>query len=87
MPRLLETKNGNTRRPDWCRKLDSTISSQDGETLGHTGGISDKHHGGEDEEKMKKSNIAIVVCKPTDMTELMTPGPEPNEGSPVLAWT
>ena len=32
MLRLLETTNRNTRRQDWCRKLDNTISSQDGET-------------------------------------------------------
>ena len=30
--RLLETKNGNTRRQEWFRKLDITISSQDGKT-------------------------------------------------------
>ena len=29
------------------------------------------------------SNIAIVVCKPTDLTGLMTPGPEPDGGSTV----
>ena len=36
---------------------------------------------------MKMSNIAIVVCKPTDLPGLMTPGPEPDGGSLVLAWT
>ena len=33
------------------------------------------------------SNIVIVVCKPTDLTGMMTPGCEPGGGSPVLAWT
>ena len=36
---------------------------------------------------MRMSNIAIVVCKPTDLTGLMTTGPEPDGGSPVLALT
>ena len=80
MPRLLETKNGNTRRKDWCRKLDSPNSPQDGETRGHIEGISNKHHGREDEEIIKTSNIAIVVCKPTDLTGPMTPGHEPGGG-------
>ena len=29
---------------------------------------------------MRTSNIVIVECKPTDLTGLMTPGPEPNGG-------
>ena len=45
-----------------------------------TGGISDKHHGGEDEENIKMSNIAIVVCEPTELTGMMTPGPELDGG-------
>ena len=60
MPSLLEAKNGNTRRPDWCGKLDSAISTQDGKTGGHTGGTTDKHHGRKDEENMKINNIVIV---------------------------
>ena len=36
---------------------------------------------------MKISNIVIVVCKPSDLTGLMTLGLEPDGGSPVLAWT
>ena len=41
----------------------------------HTRGISDKHHGGENEENMRMNHIAIVACKLTDLTGLMTPGP------------
>ena len=29
---------------------------------------------------MRKSNIDIVVCKPTDLTGVMTPGPVPDGG-------
>ena len=53
----------------------------------HTRGISNKHHGGEDEENMRMSNIASVVFKPTDLIGLKTPGCGPDRGSPVLAWT
>ena len=36
MPRLLEAKDGHTGRQNRHRKLDSTISSQDGKDRGHT---------------------------------------------------
>ena len=52
--------------------MDSTKGSQEGKELGHTGGPSDKHHGREDEENMNMGNIDIVVCKPTDLTGLIT---------------
>ena len=51
------------------------------------GGHANKHNRGEDEENVNIRNTDSVVCKPTDLTGLMTPGPEPDGGSPVLAWT
>ena len=47
----------------------------------------DKHHGGENKEKNNISTIDNVVCKPTDLTGLMTPGLSPlgviNPGSDI----
>ena len=41
---------------------------------------SQKKRGGEDEGNMNRSSIDNVVCKPTDLTGLMTPGLSPMGG-------
>ena len=84
MPGLLEAKTGNTRGQNRCRELDSTNSPKDGKARRYSGGVPHKHHGGENEENI--SNV-VLLYKPTDLTGVMTPGPEPDGGSPVLAWT
>ena len=74
MPCLLDAANGNTEKQDRSRKLDGSISPRNGKNRGHIGGPTDEYYRGQDEEHINSGTSASEICKPTDLTGLMTPG-------------